>query len=91
MVKNKELSPRQIRTLAYNVYCGYLVADHNILRTRRIMCSPFVNTDRTTFSNPHQRSWSQLQAKGKGNTEHPLDKVLGAFSMAVLFLLAAFA
>lgn len=82
------LNPGGIRSMSYNVYCDYLDRDHNILWKCRTMCSPFIKTDHTTFSNPHQLTWSQLNTK-KEPEEPFLDTVIGGVALVFLFVALA--
>jgi hypothetical protein len=52
------------------------------------MCSPFIKTDHTTFSNPHQLTWSQLNTK-KEPEEPFLDTVIGGVALVFLFIALA--
>lgn len=57
----------------------------------RIMCSPLIGTARTRFSNPHQLTWSSLQARSAAAQEEPfLDTLIGGLAFAGLFLALAF-
>lgn len=81
------LNPGGIRNIAYNVYCGYLHFDHNILWSCRRMCNPSVGTENHTSSNPHQISWSQLQARSAAsNIGSVHDAVIGGIALAILFI-----
>lgn len=82
-------SPANPGSASHNVYCGYLEGHHNILGKRRIMCSPLIGADCTRFSNPHQLSWSQLQARA--NPKEPFfDAVIGGVALAMLLVAMAF-
>lgn len=84
-----EKSPANPQPIAHNVYCGYWKGHHNIWGSRRIMCSPFIGTDNHTFSNPHQRTWSQLQARTVAEPEPLWQSVIGAAALAALFMALA--
>ena len=85
MNQNNRLTRANPRDMSHNVYCGYSDRDHNILCQRRIMCSPFIGTENHTFSNPHQITWSQLQARSvSSNIGSVHDAVIGGVALAIL-------
>lgn len=81
---------RKPHGVAYNVYCGYLTGHHNMLCTRRIMCSPYIATQNATFSNPHQRTWSTLQRQSAAVQQEPVSHAI-AGGLALVALFAALA
>lgn len=84
----KGLDPGGTRSMSHNVYSVYSFRDHNILWKCRTMCSPFIKTAHTTFSNPHQLTWSQLNTK-KEPEEPFLDTVIGGVALVFLFIALA--
>lgn len=87
-------TPVKPRSIAHNVYCGYWNRDHKILRSCRIMCSPFIRTKTHTFSNstlPGTLSWSQLNRPQAVPQEPLLHTLVGGLGLAVFCLVLAFA
>lgn len=73
---------------------GYFVSPkghHRVMGSCRIMCSPLIWTGSTTSSNPHQLTWSSLQARSAAAQEEPfLDTLIGGLAFAALVVALAF-
>lgn len=85
-MQKQRLKPRPER--AY-VYSDFFSRKHYMLGSCRIMCIGSFDPKNATSSNPHQLTWSQLQARK--NPAEPFEHVvIGGLALVMLFLGMAF-
>lgn len=87
MNQNNRLTRARAGDMSHNVYCDYLGADHKMLWSCRVMCNPVTDRKTPICSNPHQLTWSQLQARSAAPDKEPiLDTAIGGVALAILFI-----
>lgn len=87
MKQNQALTRVLIESMSRNVYCDHSDRDHKILGSCRVMCNPVTDRKTPICSNPHQLTWSQLQARSAAPDKEPiLDTAIGGVALAILFI-----